>query len=76
MIIGVIFAGALGVAVADMTPAGVVVTFPSLHTCYAAMALVIDDLNQKHPDKDFAASCGHGPRMTLQELANAVGANL
>ena len=68
-IVAILFVGALGTAVADMKPAGVVLTFESERGCYLGMALGIERLNEKFPTKDFAASCGRSERLTMNELA-------
>lgn len=42
----------------------------SLIACYIVGAITVDDLNRKHPDKDFMGGCRDGELLALRELSN------
>lgn len=56
----VLFFGPLGAAPESMNMALYLGPFDTAATCYAAGALSLDNLNSKHPDRDFRGSCVTG----------------
>jgi len=71
MLYAILFVGMLGADSSAMEPKVVFGPFDSLQMCAAAGALGINELNAKHPDKDFRIDCA-----PTNEIKRRPGANL
>ena len=57
MLYAILFVGSLGTDASAMEPRVAFGPFETLRQCAAAGALGINELNGKHPDKDFRIDC-------------------